>query len=330
MENQLIMKDITDLSPQYQEAMELHRQIMANGVMAALALVDLCKNLKSMRDKKAYEHLGYDSFDDYVEQMAHIKRRQAYNYISTYERLGPEFLQSNAQLGITKLELLAQLPEPARESIVASADIEEKSARELKELVAELTKAREQISFLTAGKDSVEQNLQETDQELAEKDSKIAGLQSTINRLTAEIKDLEKKSKNQQSEIKEKIEKDVRAQVQSEMSKTIEEAKRKAVDARNEGIEAGREAVRKSLEAVEKEKAAAIARAQELEKQLKVAGNSESVIINHLFSEMTAIVGKLQEAIGRIEAGGDQESAAKFRTAIVRYMQMAEQRFTQG
>jgi len=326
MENQLIAKDVTDLSPLYQEAMELHHQIMANGIMAALALVDLCKNLKLMRDRRAYEHLGYDTFDDYVEQMANMKRRQAYNYISTYERLGPEFLQSNAQLGITKLELLSQLPESTRESVIAQDDFNEKSAREIKELVDELTKAKEQLTFLEAEKEDVATALHET----GENDNKrIDALCDRIKQLEAEKIKAEQVIKAQPQINQADIEAKVRKDVETEMNKKIDAVKQQVVTARNEGIESGREAVRNSLQAVEKEKAAAITRAQDLERQLKVAGNSETVIINHLFGELQTVIIKLATSIEKVNAGGDSESARKFKGAICKYLTLAKNQFSE-
>jgi len=333
MENQMIVKDITALSPQYQEAMELHRQIMANGVMAALALVELCKNLKLMRDRRAYEHLGFDSFDDYVEQMAKIKKRQAYNYISTYERLGPEFLQSTAQLGITKLELLAQLPESTREEVMAQNDLNETSTRELKAMVDELTKAREQITWLENEKQASEESAADID--AIKKDADIVNeaneaLKKKLAKLEAEKAKLEEQTRNAPGVDPKELETMIRRKIELEKDKEINEIQKLAIKDRNEAYEDGKEAVRKSLQAVEQEKANAIARAQDLEKQLKVAGNSGTVLIEYLFNEMTGGIGKLANAINKIDTAGDPDSAAKFRGAVTKYLHIAELQFGQN
>lgn len=41
------------------EAQELHVQIMANGQLAASALLEFARGLKTMRDKRLYQALGY-------------------------------------------------------------------------------------------------------------------------------------------------------------------------------------------------------------------------------------------------------------------------------
>lgn len=71
-------REITD----YEEAFRTHQRIMANGTIAAQALFEVCKDLKHMRDEKLYAALGYENFEDYCEQMAGIKSRMAYNYIT--------------------------------------------------------------------------------------------------------------------------------------------------------------------------------------------------------------------------------------------------------
>lgn len=75
-------------SPEYGEAIKLHREIMANVTLASQALYEMCRCLKQMKDGKLYTALGYEDFDSYCEQMAHIKSRQTANYISVYEKLG--------------------------------------------------------------------------------------------------------------------------------------------------------------------------------------------------------------------------------------------------
>ena len=117
------------------EAFELHSRIMANGKIAATALVEVSKDLKSMRDDKLYLEIGYQSFDEYVEKAVGLKRRQAYSYISAYEKLGEKFLSENSSYGITKLELISQIDAYEREAFLEENNVEDLSTRELKEIV---------------------------------------------------------------------------------------------------------------------------------------------------------------------------------------------------
>lgn len=137
----------------YNEAIKLHNEIIANGTIAANALYDMCVGLKRMRDDKLYTQLGYDDFDNYCEDKANIKRRQAHNYIRSLESLGKSFLQSNANIGITKLELLTHLPAPDRAEFARDNDLQSISVAELQAKIDELQRDNgqkaEQLSLLT-------------------------------------------------------------------------------------------------------------------------------------------------------------------------------------
>lgn len=145
----------------------------------------MCKGLKKMRDDRLFHSLGYDDFDVYCEEMAKIRSRQAYNYIATYERLGEEFVQSNASLGITKLELISRLPGDVAQEIVESGEAESMSTRDIKALVEEnkrmtgqITLIEDQLREMTAQSEELykrngeleeqAQGLRETNEELQE------------------------------------------------------------------------------------------------------------------------------------------------------------------
>lgn len=136
---------------QHDVAIELHAEIMQYKAVAASALYEMCVRLKKMRDEKLYAELGYTSFGAYCEQKAGIKERQGYNYIKALENLGKDVLQSNAKIGITKLELLTHVPELDRADFVESTDLETITVEDLKKKISELEKENglkaEQISM---------------------------------------------------------------------------------------------------------------------------------------------------------------------------------------
>lgn len=136
---------------QHDVAVELHAEIMQYKAVAASALYEMCVRLKKMRDDKLYAELGYTSFGAYCEQKAGIKERQGYNYIKALENLGKDVLQSNAKIGITKLELLTHVPELDRADFVESTDLETITVEDLKKKISELEKENglkaEQISM---------------------------------------------------------------------------------------------------------------------------------------------------------------------------------------
>lgn len=132
-----------------------------------------------MRDQKLYEEFGYSSFEEYTEKAVSIKPRQAYTYISTYERLGSTVLQSNANLGITKLDLIAQMNPVERTEKLAENAFDGMSVSEIKALVQKSKNQGEQISLLqTALEEAKAQNkaAEEPDEEKETLRAQIAAL----------------------------------------------------------------------------------------------------------------------------------------------------------
>ena len=128
------------LSEQYKTAAELNQKIIFTAQMAQQNLFKMCCMLKRMRDEKLYKELGYPNFEDYCEKELGMKRRNAYNYISVIERV--ENVQSIAQIGMTKLSLLASLSESQQEEIQQNVNVEDISVRKLKEEIARLKKEK--------------------------------------------------------------------------------------------------------------------------------------------------------------------------------------------
>ena len=129
------------------KAYYLHNRILANGKTVQTALIDICRDLKSMKDEELFRVLGFDDFEQYAEKACGIKRRQAYSYIAAYEKLGESFLKENAALGITKLELISQISSYEREEFLSETDVENESTRELKKRVDEFKNRVEQLTL---------------------------------------------------------------------------------------------------------------------------------------------------------------------------------------
>jgi len=320
MENYTLAK-IDENSPEYQEAMDIHHRILANGTIAATAMMDLCKYLKQMRDQHAYIHLGYESFDDYCETAANIKKRQAYNHISTYEKLGPEVLQSNAKLGITKLGLLAQIPEADREEILSKGQAEDLSTREMTRLRDELTKAREQLSFLQA-EIQAEENETPSIADIAEARDRYM---QEASDLQARLKKLESDNATAAKAVEAEAKKKAKEQADKEIAKIKAEAEKTAQIAREAGIKAGREAAEKGLQAIEKERADALTRAQELEKKLKVHGNQDTVLFSILFDDLQNQFNKIISCLSNISSA-DKDAGEKYRAALKKLMSLMDQK----
>ena len=196
--NELMMKSY---------AMQVHESIMQSGTVAAQALMRMCQGLKKMRDEKLFRSLGYDDFDVYCEEMAHIRARQAYNYIATFERVGEEFLQSNASLGITKLELISRLPGDVAAEITEDGTAEKMSVREIKALVEENKRLSGQVALFEGELSKVRE----------ENDANAMALEEA----KCELRDrpIQVVEKNLSAEQSEKLRAETKATVEAEMKK---------------------------------------------------------------------------------------------------------------
>lgn len=153
------------------EAFILNDRIRANGQTAVTAVCAIGRDLRRMKVEELYTYLGYESFEDYAEQEHGLKRRQAYNYISVYENLGESFVQSNAQLGITKLALLTQVNAEDRTEIMNENDLSEMTVNEVRELLDKVKQQGEQLSMF-------ENQLNDKEEQEKELEARIKELES--------------------------------------------------------------------------------------------------------------------------------------------------------
>lgn len=188
------MSEIT-VSEQHKQAIELHQKIIVSANLAQKNIWDMCNGLKTMRDNKLYKELGYQNFEDYCENEVGMKRRNVYNYISIVEKINAENVQSIAQIGMTKLSLLATISEPEQAEIAEKLDLENTTVKQLK---AEIEKLKVEKSNLNDEKENLQNsnNYLKTDfkevcQNKAEVDRLLTKEQNRNSELEAKIKELE-------------------------------------------------------------------------------------------------------------------------------------------
>lgn len=333
--------ETAEVSTRRQCAEKLHNEIMYNADMVSNYLYELCKDLKRMRDEHLYFELGYGTFDDYVEKDVGIRKRQAYTYISVYERFGDTFLQAHTRLGITKLSLLTEVPAAERADFEESNDLENMSTREIKDIVDKFKTQGEQLSLLTderdqakteaddlsqkasdaqAAKDAAEQERREAEERLAKANDRIAELEKAEPDAEAIERIRKEAEKKAQKELKDKL----KAETEKAVAAAKAEYEKKITAARTEGEKAGAEKVKDGLESLEKEKADAIRRAEELEKKLKVSSNQDMALFAFLFENYQECFNKLCGCIKKIEAS-DGETAGKLRGALAKVMDTMRQ-----
>ena len=95
-------------------------------------ILEMCKGLYEMKQKKLYRSFGFGTFEEYCEKRIGITRRQGQKYaaislLSENEKLIYRF----DKIGIEKLYILANLDEEQRTQIIDAVDIENISVKQL-------------------------------------------------------------------------------------------------------------------------------------------------------------------------------------------------------
>lgn len=295
-----------EMSEAQAEAVKLHQNIMLNAELAANSMVAMCRDLKIMRDRRLYEELGCAEFSEYTENLVGIKARQAYTYISTYEKLGDTVLQSNATLGITKLSLIAQMNAEDRAEMLESGQADDMTVAELKKLVEENKNQGEQISILNAEIEELKKKESEG-ADGSELESEIEDLKKQLDEKHALVEKLE----NDLEESKKAEVPDTKAleeKIESKILKKAEAEKKKAFSA---GEKSAENAAKEKINALNSQIEAAQNRAQELEKQLALSDSASAeakVYISSIQAEFNALMGVISSM--------PTEQAEKFKGAV--------------
>lgn len=189
-----------------EEAVMLNERIKSNGQIAVNAVCNIGRDLRRMKIEELYTYLGYGSFEEYAEQEHGLKRRQAYQYISVYENLGEAFVQSNAQLGITKLALLTQVNSEDRAGVMADNDLSGMTVSEIKTLIEKVKRQGEQLSMFEdqlSDKSKQEKELSLKSEEIKSLQVRLDDASNEIQKSNAEKREAEQKNAELEARIKE-------------------------------------------------------------------------------------------------------------------------------
>lgn len=303
MEKEIITTTTNEVSETYKTAVQTHQRILANGEICAQSLLEICKDLKKMRDEKLYEEFGYAAFDEYTEKAVGIKPRQAYTYISTYERLGATVLQSNASLGITKLDLIAQINPVERTQLLAENTFDGMSVSEVKALVQKAKDQGEQISLLQEELAEVKAQAEpqdtapEYDAKKDEMRDRIAALEKQLTDSAAEHQAALEKAKREAAEQAKK-ETGADAQTQKRIDEAVKKAKKEALKEAQEKVQAEAEKKDSKIKDLEAALSAAGAEHEKLEKQLSLADGTSAkamVYIQSIQDNFNALFAVMEE-----------------------------------
>lgn len=317
--------EINNMTDDIKRALETHERIIAAEQTAATAMLSLCENLKKMRDTQLYKELGFDKFEEYSEKACNIKKRQAYNYISTYEKLGKGFLQSNADLGITKLQLLTEVCAVDRAEFVEENDLGGMSVAEIKKIIEQNKQRGEQLSVLS---DELETVKTDATNAKIHSDTAIEQMKAEIEELRnrpteADIaKAVEKKTeefrKQLEKEKKEKI-KEVKKQAQADMLKRLQkEFDEKKASAR---LEVEQE-LEEKIKLAEAEKEQALQRAEELANRLDKNADADLVTASIYFGEVQKTLNSFLQSAAKVESN-DIEKGRKLKALAADFLKKA-------
>lgn len=300
--------------PAATRAVQITERIRANGRTAVNAVCAIGKDLRTMKTDKLYTELGYAEFEEYAEKEFDLKRRQTYQYISVYEKLGEEFVQSNAQLGITKLALLATANPEDRAEVMESKDVQGMTTRELEDLLNKFKQQGEQLSFLqekntelegkvkeleSAPKDvdvavkevpvpdkETEEQLKKKTQELISANAEKNSIEKELNAVNAELEMYKKSSADMKKKIAEEVEKGIEKE-KKKISKELKEAEL--------SLRTARAAAEQAKEQAEQDKAQFLKQIDELKKAAEKPAESTDksnfkVMLSTVYRDMLGLV----------------------------------------
>lgn len=307
-ETAITAKTTNGISESHMKALKCHSEIVSNCEIAQSALLNICKNLKTIRDEELYKELGFNSFGEYVENNGdyEFKERQAYNYISTYEQLGAKVIEENAQAGITKLNLLVQIPAYERAEVLENNDLANISVSELKKLKDELVEKGEQISFL-------ENQTADNEKETNAIQDELKKLQDRTQQLLEEKLELKRELEKQKTKELEQNEQKTELSAE-ETEKIKQEAEQKAKADYERKLKAEIDKVKsdtkQALEVEYKEK---------IKKVSSSSADESKIAFKFYFNEMKKNLEAFKQTIESVE---DAELKVKYKEAYKQYLNL--------
>lgn len=297
---QLMLLPEEELTEEQKNFLTVHNEMLMAGQKAADCLCIMATDLKRMRDEELYKAAGFENFKDYVENALNIKERQAYNWINVLA-LPAEYLKQNANLGVTKLALIASASEEVQEKIMQQDDV-----GSVRELTAEIKRLQEENA------DKIKQ-LKMLEDDLQEKDEKIKELEEAQPEDNAELQKAIEEKEIELVKVKQRAE--TLKQEALDLEKQLAEAKKAAKEVKTVPDEeskkqaAAEKARADELEQKLKETNAQLAAAKE---QKKTIASDDILTFKIKFNDLQRLGGEIKKALD----GMSEENATKCRAAL--------------
>lgn len=289
----------TDLTFEESEFINVHRRIIASASLVGQYLFEMCSQIKRMRDGKLYLAAGFEKFEDYTEQALKVKRRQAYTYIKLAETYTENYIIENAEAGITKLSLLANVTEEERQEIIEALNIREATVIEVegavKAAVRERDEAQKQAEIYAEKNEELQSKLSASESDYAELSDDFDKKEQELKDARARAEDLKKEALALEKALAEakKASKEIKT-VPDEQSKKVAAAEKARAD---------------ELEAKLKETNLQLAAAKE---QKKTLASDDLLIFKVKFNDLQRLGVEIKKSLD----GMAEENAAKCRTAL--------------
>lgn len=128
--------------------MESEAIIKSNESLVGMGVWNIGNELKTIRDTQSYKQKNYNSFEEYTEKELRYSRRHTYRFIEIAENYSVTSMSQIANIGMTKLLALTQIPDPEREIFIETQPIEDMTTRELQQAIKEKKELQKQVEEL--------------------------------------------------------------------------------------------------------------------------------------------------------------------------------------
>lgn len=271
----------------------------------------------------------YGQWGEYLKTEVEYSQSTANNFMKIFEEYGSSQScifgaeadsQTLGNLPYTKALALLSVPKDEREEFVQENNVEELSTRELQELLKERETLKKRTEELEEERVRISQSLEDAETGLGEAREEIRQAERELEELRSRPVDVAVETVADPEAI-ENARKEAIAETEARLLADKEKAEKKLEKA-NAAKEQAEQALKKSQElqriaeeSLLAEKAAASKAADDMKKQLLVAGNQEIVTFKLHFEQAQECLTKMFGCLSKIHAAGDVENHAKLSAA---------------
>lgn len=285
--------------------------------MALQYIIEIGRRLVEAKDI-----LEHGQWGEWLQDNVNYSQSSAENYIRIYKEYGDKQLslfgdlsnsQSLANLGVAKLIELTAVPVEDRETFVTENDIENKTVKELRQLLKETTERAElaenekdtlkiEIDDLSDLEDKYEEKIKQNLDSILEKERKIAELELEMQRIS------ETEKTESQNEL-EQLKREAEREATEKQKNTLDKLKKQVEESRSniERYKNAAELEKSERKQAEAERQSLRAEISKLEKQLENSSNENMIKVNLMFVAVQDAIDNLVSAFDGIQGNDNYE-----------------------